>query len=102
MGGMRFKVNKHTYRKRGSADKPPTWYDNYYRGPESDGEEVFLGRSERLERHLHHRFYPVSGEWPQVFRGWTNGVEWLLECWRGAKAISDATRADEDEEVREE
>lgn len=97
---MRFKV-PYTYRKRGSVDKPPTWYDIYYRGPESDGEEVLIGRSQRQLRHLNHKFFPIDGTWPKIVQPWTDGVEWLLECWRGAKARSDATSAEEDEEVQE-
>lgn len=89
MGGMR-PLPKGTYWKRGSADRPPTWYEWFYKGPESDGEEVRLGRSQRGERHLEHRFFPADGSWPQSIRGAGRGVAWLLECWRSAKARSDA------------
>lgn len=100
MGGMR-RLPPGIIRQRDSTDRPPTWYLVWYETGETGGQRVLLGRSERLERHLDHRFYPVDGSWPQVFHGWVRGVEWLLECWRSAKARSDACVATEDEQVRE-
>lgn len=88
-------------RKRDSTDKPPTWYKVYYEGEESDQERVLLGRSERLERHLEHRFYPSDGSWPRVWKGWVAGACWLMDVWRGAKARSDAVAITEEEEVNE-
>jgi len=98
---MRF-VPEGTYRRRGTADRPPTWYHWFYRGPESDGEEVLLGQSQRLKTHLDHKFYPADGTWPQTWHGAVRGVEWLLECWRSARARSDAIRTQEDEEIHSE
>lgn len=103
MGGMR-RAPKGIRRTRDSTDRPATWYDIWYTGPESDGERVKLGRSERLAdlaNQKAHRFYPQDGSWPQVIKGWTNGAQWLMECWRSAKARTDATTAVEDEEVLE-
>jgi hypothetical protein len=98
MGGMRF-VPKGVTRTRDSTDHPPTWYKVWYQGPESDGQRVLLGRTQRQERHLEHRFFPVDGSWPLTRKGWTEGVTWLMECWRGAKARADACVVTEDEEV---
>lgn len=100
MGGMR-PVPRGISRKRISTDKPPTWYEVFYQGEESDQRRVLLGRSERQERHLDHRFYPVDGSWPKVWHGWVEGACWLMDCWRGTKAISDAVTITEDEEVNE-
>jgi hypothetical protein len=88
-------------RKRDSTDVPPTRYKVYYQGEESDQKRVYLGWSERRERHLEHRFYPSDGSWPRVWKGHTAGCVWLLEVWRGAKARSDAVTVTEDEEVTE-
>lgn len=75
MGGMR-KVPPGTYRRRGSDERPPRWWEHYYHDPES-GQHVLLGRSERLG-HLRHRFYPVAGDsWPEV-HSFVDGVGWLL------------------------
>lgn len=98
MPGMRF-VPVGVRRFRESTDRPATWYQVWYTHPETGGERVLLGRSERQRRHLDHKFYPADGSWPQVFHGWVSGAEWLIECWRSAKARSDAATISEDEEV---
>jgi hypothetical protein len=92
-------VPKGIHRRAASADKPPTWYEWIYRGSESDGQEVILGRSQRLDAHLDHKFYPQDGTWPRKFHGAIFGAEWLLECWLSARARSDATHVDEAEDV---
>lgn len=89
------------YRRRASSDRPPTWYDVWYCGPESGDVPVLLGKSERQRRHMEQKMYPSDGSWPRVWSGWVAGAEWLMDCWRGAKARSDATRTTEDEEVSE-
>ena len=95
--GMSF-IPDGTFRKRASTDKPPTWWEHYYRDPELDGKAVLLGKSQRLRRHQEHRFYSVYGDF-QVMRGWVRGVEWLLECHQSAKARNETIRFMETEAV---
>ncbi len=92
-------VPEGTFRQRASTDKPPTWWDHYYRDPEL-GKTVLLGKSERLRRHMEHRFYSTYGDF-KVIQGWVKGVEWLLDCHHSAVARNEAVQVLEAEEVRE-
>jgi len=92
-------IPEGTFRKPGSTDSPPTWWEIYYRDPELNGRTVLLGRSERMRRHLEHRFYSIYGPY-QVIVGWTVGVEWLLECHRSARARNESVKFVETEEVK--
>lgn len=96
MGGMTF-VPEGTFRKRATDDKPPTWWEHYYRDPEL-GKTVLLGKSQRMRRHLEHRFYSVYGPF-QTIKGWTRGVQWLLDEHQAAKARSEVVVVAESEEV---
>lgn len=97
MGGMKF-VPQGTFRKRASADKPPTWWDHYYRDPEL-GKTVHLGKSQRQPQHQVHRFYSVYGDISGPIRGWVKGVQWLLDAHLSARARNDTVTVSEDESV---
>lgn len=66
------------HRERQGEEKPALWYVIWLGRPHAEG-SVIIGRSKRLRRHLHHRFFPASGDWPRDVKGWVNGAQWLLE-----------------------
>lgn len=86
--GMR-EVPDRTFRTRLESDKarPPVWWDHWEYAPGQEAvlprlrKKVYLGRSERLKKHMTHRFYPASGEFPRDIHGWVNGVRWLHEVY---------------------
>lgn len=78
MPGMK-KVPAGVHRYSLGKERPPIWYEIWY---EMEEERVLLGRSERTGRHLEHRFYSVTGEYPQRFTGWVSGVIWLLDLYK--------------------
>lgn len=84
---MRF-VPDNVHREPVGEDRPPEWYVIWLGRPHAEG-SVIIGRSRRLRRHLHHRFFPVDGTWPEEFKGWVTGVEWLLRKHNGGSASSD-------------
>lgn len=96
--GMKF-MPEGAFRKPGSTDKPPTWWEIYYRDPELGGRAVLLGRSERQRRHQEHRFYSIYGDYQNIV-GWVVGVEWLIECHRSARARRETVKFMETESVK--
>lgn len=89
------RVPDRTFRTRVPGDecRPARWYDHweYLPGQEATPHKwrrkVYLGRSERLNperytRTKEHRFYPASGEWPQKFERWIEGIIWLQQLYR--------------------
>lgn len=100
MPGMQ-RVPEGTYRKPGDDQHPPVWWKHYYRDPDTK-QDVHLGDSERLQKHLHHRFYPADNSWPEVKKGFIAGVRWLLSLYLSGKDRNEGVTMAETEEVREE
>lgn len=75
MAGMR-KVPDGIRRVRLGTERPAAWYAVWSMQPDRC---VLLGHTRRLERHLRHRAYPVSGTWGREFSGWVRAAEWLAE-----------------------
>jgi hypothetical protein len=73
---MRF-VPDGVHREALGDRRPAEWYRIWYTAP--GAECVCLGRTRRLRRHLWHRCFPETGEWPEDIKGWVAGVEWLLK-----------------------
>jgi hypothetical protein len=80
MPGMRF-APAGVHRERLGDDQPATWYVIWLGRPHADG-AVIIGRTKRMRRHLWHRCFPESGGACREVKGWTAGVEWLLEVHR--------------------
>lgn len=100
MGGMR-PVPPGTYRKRGDEHRPPRTWLHYYRDPDA-AEPVLLGYSMRAERHLEHRWFPADpGVYPKKLRGFSVGVQWLLDLYRSSRDRNEAVTVAETEEIRD-
>lgn len=89
------RVPDRTYRTKvaGDEQKPPRYWDLHEYLPNQEKVEhkkrksVYLGRSERIHperytRTQRHRFLPPSGEWPQEFEHWVQGIVWLQRLYR--------------------
>ncbi len=102
MGGMRRQlpdIHREVIRRvRTPFSDEPTWYAVWLGQPHAENAEL-LGRTERLPRARHWRVFPVTGEYPQVRRGWTNTVGWLLEVRDGHVKTSETVTAAEYEFV---
>lgn len=102
MGGMRSQprdVHREVLRRALTEhSRSPFWYAVWLGQPRAE-DSVLLGRTERLPRARHWRVFPVTGEYPQVKRGWIEAAGWLLEVRDGHEKTSDAATAVEDELV---
>jgi hypothetical protein len=78
---MRF-VPDGVHREALGEDRPPEWYRIWLGAPRAEG-SVCIGRTRRLRRHLWHRCFPQTGEWPEDIKGWVAGVEWLIQVHNG-------------------
>ena len=92
------KVPPGIHRVPGDLLSPPEYWVVWL-GEEGKVGSVKLGKTKRLEKHLRHRAFPETGEWPQDFTGWVNAVQWLLDLHRGHEATSDGCRAVETEAI---
>jgi hypothetical protein len=69
------------HRERQGEAKPAEWYVVWLGVPHAEG-SVVLGRSKRLRRHLHHRFFPEDGSACRDIKGWVTGAQWLLKLYQ--------------------
>lgn len=103
MGGMRRvpdNIHREVLRRDEKlfSDNAPSWYAIWLGHPHAEGSEL-IGRAERTTRARWWRFYPVTGEYPQTKRGWTNGTVWLLEVREGHEKTRDSVTGTEGESV---
>ena len=98
VGGMR-PTPPGIHRRAQGSERPALWYDIWYTIPGGD-RSVLIGQTKRLERHLMHRAFPVSGARAQPVVGWVAAVTWLLQQWEATDRTSDYCHAVEGESVR--